>query len=84
MGPQRREQQELRLVVHQPLEEADLGRWGVVEKKEGLPTDNREIKVKGIGRRKMGDRESGDLEWRRGDLAGRDRGSRIRVMRIKL
>ena len=88
MGPQRRKQQELRLVEHQPWEEVDLGRGGVVEKKDGLPTDNQEKKGKGIGRKKMGgeggDRECGDSEWRRGDLAGRDMGSMIRVMRIKL
>ena len=88
MEPQRREQQELRLVGHQPLEEADLGRGGVVEKKDGLPTDNREKKGKGSGRKQMGggggDRESGDSEWRRGDLSVRDRGSRFHVMRIKL
>ena len=60
----------------------------MVEKKDGLPTNHREKKGRGIGRKKMGgegeDYESGDSEWRRGDLAGRDRGSRIRVMRIKL
>ena len=75
MGPQRREQQELRLVEHQPLEEADLGRGGVVEKKDGLPTDNREKKGKGIGRKKMGgeggDRESGDSELKQRRSGGK-------------